>query len=101
MNRALEKAILDCKGGLRHAWYPADATGNPQWGVYIENRCERCGRRRRLKVNSSGAKIGNWTYIPAEGTTKEEYKAITVGSLDDWRLDYIRNLRRDGKRKAS
>lgn len=101
MNRALEQAIRDCKGGLRHAWYPADATGNPQWGTYIENACERCGRRRRLKVNSYGAKIGNWTYINAPGVSKDEYKAVTVGGINDWRLDYISRLRRDGKRKAS
>lgn len=103
MNRALEQAIRDCKarGGLRHAWYPADVTGNPQWGTYIENICDRCGARRRMKTNERGAKLTGWTYVPPFGVTKDEYKAITVGELDDWRLDYISRLRKDGKRRAS
>ena len=89
-------AIEQCKGVLRHAWYPSTPTGTPEFGTYIANRCERCGHERVMIVGTHGQPLTGWRYIPKD---KELYKSVQAASMDEWRARYLANLNVGGRKR--
>jgi hypothetical protein len=89
------RAIRDieaCKGVLRHAWYPIPSPSDrkPEFGVYIANRCERCGGERMMAVGQHGQKITGWRYVYPD---KVLYRSVTAESMDQWRERYIERMK--------
>lgn len=85
----IEQAIGECKGVLKHAWYPSTTDRTPEFGTYIANRCERCGAERLMSVGAFGQRITGWRYIFPD---KHLYRSITAESMDEWRAKYLNNL---------
>lgn len=91
------RAIEQCKGVLRHAWYETTTDRVPEFGShYIANRCERCGHERVMAVGTHGQKVSNWRYIPQD---KDLYKSVQAASMDEWRERYIASLNNNKGRK--
>lgn len=83
-----EEVVQECKGVLKHAWYTSTTNRKPKAGVYIANRCERCGNERVMAVMpGSGRALTPWRYLPADPVA---YKAIKADSMDEWRAMYLK-----------
>lgn len=90
------RAAEQCKGVLRHAWYPSETNRKPEFGVYLANKCERCEHERVRIVNRlTGEALTPWRYIPKD---KVLYKSVTANSMDEWRVRYLASLRKNVKR---
>lgn len=88
----LVRAISECKGVLRHSWYPTTTDRKAEFGTYIANRCERCGTERLMVVGPLGQRVSGWRYVH---TDEVLFKSITADSMDEWRTRYVQNLMQD------
>lgn len=84
-----ERAIEQCKGVLKHAWYPSTTDRTPEFGTYIANRCERCDTERLMIVDRFGNALTKWRYVYVD---KNLYKAIAAESMAEWRVRYLASL---------
>ena len=71
---------------IGHAWFDYDSSDwNPQWGLPLVLRCERCGSERRDKIGNRGEIIGRSYFYPegykySKGTrpTKNEFRQMLL-----------------------
>lgn len=86
---ARERAIEQCKGVLKHAWFPSTTDRTPEFGTYIANRCERCDTERLMIVDRHGNPLTRWRYVYVD---KVLYKSIAAESMAEWRMRYLAAL---------